>query len=198
VLNPPAVAIEVLPSPPVACIEDGQSFTFTETTCTTCVAWIWDFGDGTSLQTTGVPTAMHIYGSTGLHLASVTGRDVDGVEGRSTRAVEMVIGDKRDPPGTMGNSLQLTKVPTGGGRTGAKATWIDLAVPDATSYNLYEFVQKTQVGAFPVGPPGTLLNTPPLPLHGAAGYLWLDDITAGATPLFLQVRAANCLGQPGP
>ena len=73
--------------------------------------------------------------------------------------------------------------------------WVNIGVPDATSYNIYEFVDRTQVSAPPpTVTGGTLLNTPPVPWDGATGFSWPRP----ADSRFYRVRAANCIGEPGP
>ena len=85
--------------------------------------------------------------------------------------------------------------------SGIKATWIDIGVPAATWYNLWEFGptvdRKRFVSAVvpQLGAEGNQVSTPPDYLHGAVGGLWNPppgDIH------FLQVRASSCDDQSGP
>jgi hypothetical protein len=201
VLVPPSVSLRAIEDPPLGCAEDSPSFSFEETSCTTCVAWEWDFGDGSPRLTTAVPTSgPHAFGPVpGLYLVSVTGRDAAGVMARSTFAVEVFIGSKATP-GKVGNTLRVFKVPASPPAFGAKGIWDDLPVPDATGYVLYEFTASQKADIALAAPPEPPINAWPDPLHGKEGHLWCPtDVGACGPPVkYLQVRAGNCLGEPGP
>jgi hypothetical protein len=199
VRQPPLVSIGGTPSPPVVCVEDAIQFDFAAVCnaasgCGPCASFTWDFGDGSVPVVTAVPAAAHVYPSAGLFLASVTARDSCGVEGRSTLPVEVIVGDRRMPPGQVGNTVQVVKT-----ALGLKVTWTDLAVPEATKYHAYDFASKADVSAYPVGPPGNRVRPTVTLLHGSVGVLWCDPQGDCAShPDYLQIRAANCIDQAGP
>ncbi len=174
----PALSVLASASPTSTDVNRAISFTATPSGGTGTVAYVWDFGDGSTSPSTGSSGAAHMFSLPGTYLVRVTATDAAGATDASTVAVTVAVAPSvtatasTNTPGA-GSAVTFTASASGG------------TSPFSYAWTFGDGAMSTdQNPSHAYASPGTY-----------TAHLWVNDSAGGSTTttLTIVVTASNVI-----